>query len=276
MPAALVVQSRWAMTQFVLRDDDANATTPAARLERAYAPLLDAGFTLDLSVIPDVALDTLAPDGARERFLCDAPSHGRRTARLEPRHEIAQWIRRHPTQLVPLVHGLTHSRVREGTEFGALSAVEAGDRMDRGRAILESALGTRVEGFVAPWDAMSRGAITAAVSRFRVLSTSWLDRTKLAPKHWPAHYAERLRRRETLELDRCRVLRHRGGLIGPSLDPSLVSATLDRLSSGADVCVVVLHHWMFWEDEAPHPVVRALAKALARRRVASMTSPIAA
>lgn len=264
------------MTQFVLRDDDANATTPPARLERAYAPLLDAGFAINLSVIPDVALDTLAPDGARERFLCAPREPHQPRITLTSKHELSQWIRRNPTQLVPLVHGLTHGRVREGTEFGALSAVEAGERMDRGKSILEAALGAPVEGFVAPWDAMSRGAVTAALSRFRVLSTSWLDRTKLAPKHWPAHYAERLRRRETLELDRCRVLRHRGGPIGPSLDPSLVSSTLDRLSSGADVCVVVLHHWMFWESDAPHPVVRALAKALAQRRVAPMTSPIAA
>jgi hypothetical protein len=257
------------MTQFVLRDDDANATTPPARLERAYAPLLDAGFTINLSVIPDVALDTLAPDGARERFLCDHPA-SRQTVRLEYRHEISQWIREHSGQIAPLVHGLTHARVRSNTEFGALSRDEAGARMDRGRSILEAALGTRVDGFVAPWDELSKGSIEAAVSRFRVLSTSWLDRSKLAPKHWPAHYAERLGKRETLELESCRVLRHRGGPIGPSLDPSLVRATIDRLSSRAEVCVIVLHHWMFWTDDAPHPVVRALARALAGRQVCAM------
>ncbi len=57
------------MTLFLVRDDDANATTRPERPERVYAPLLDAQIPLNFAVIPEVALDTRTPDGTREHFL---------------------------------------------------------------------------------------------------------------------------------------------------------------------------------------------------------------
>jgi hypothetical protein len=261
------VQCSADMTLYLLRDDDANATTDPLRIERAYAPLLDRGFALNLSVIPEVALDTRAPDGVRERFLSRDFEDCDRVLALKGEDAMARWIKAHRGQVEALVHGLSHRRVRGETEFGALDERSAGARMDRGRALLEAALAEKMTGFVAPWDAMSSGAILAAVTRFRVLSTSWLDRRRLPLRWWPAHYAERMTRSETLRLGNAWVLRHRGGPIRAELDPSDVGRVVDSLAHRAEVCVIVLHHWMFWERSEPHPVIRALANALVGKRV---------
>ncbi|MFO0559600.1 MAG: DUF2334 domain-containing protein [Polyangiales bacterium] len=255
------------MTLYLLRDDDANATTDPQRIERAYAPLLERGFALNLSVIPEVALDTRAPDGVRERFLSEDSEDCDRVIALKGENAMAKWIKAHRGQVEALVHGLSHRRVRGGTEFGSLDERSAGTRMDRGRALLEAALAEKMTGFVAPWDAMSSGSIRAAVSRFRVLSTSWLDRGRLPLRWWPAHYAERVTRCESLRLGDAWVLRHRGGPIGAELNPSDVERVVDSLAHRAEVCVIVLHHWMFWGRSEPHPVIRALASALEGKRV---------
>lgn len=264
------------MTVFLLRDDDANATTDPSRLARTYAPLLDAGLTMNLSVIPEVALDTRAPDGVRERFLSESWSDEDKLVTLRADAPIACWLRANRSQLEPMVHGLTHQRVRGETEFGSLSEREADLRMERGKMLLEAAMSASVAGFVAPWDALSSGAIRAATRRFRVLSTSWLDRSRLPMRWWGAHYLERVRRSETLRLGDAWVLRHRGGPVGAALDPAAVSSVVDRLAHRAELCVIVLHHWMFWDRSEPHPVLRALARALAGRTVLRVSDAVSA
>lgn len=259
------------MATFFLRDDDANATTDPARLERAYAPLLDAGLPLTFSVIPRVGLDTLAPDGQPERFLPPHLAGQRGEVALCSSSPLAGWLRASRGQCQAAQHGLDHRRVRGGTEFGALSRSEAAARIEEGRSLLAGALGARPLGFVAPWDALSAGALEAAVERFPLVSTSWLDRGRLPPRWWPAHAVERLWRSERLRLGGSLVLRHRGGPVGGSLPPDQVASRLDDLGRGAEVAVVVLHHWMFWGSDEPHPVVRALGRALRGRRVASLS-----
>jgi Uncharacterized protein conserved in bacteria (DUF2334) len=254
------------MTTWLLRDDDPNATTDPARLERTYAPLFDAGCAINFSVIPEVALDTRAPDGVRERFVDEGAPDTHQTVTLTHEHEMARWLRTHDGSVDVFQHGLTHERVRGDTEFGALTDDEAAARMDRGHAVLSSALGRPPSGFVAPWDALSRGSITAALQRFPVVSTGWVDRHKLPLRAWPAHVAERLRRSEKVVTGGRVILRHRGGPIGASLPPIAVSRTLDRLAHDAEITVVVLHHWMFWERTEPHPVVVELARCLRGQR----------
>jgi peptidoglycan/xylan/chitin deacetylase (PgdA/CDA1 family) len=255
------------MTLFLLRDDDTNATTDPDRLERAYAPLLDAGLPITFSVIPRVALDTQAPDGLPERYLPPSLAGVRREVPLTAFSPWAQWLRAHGEQCSVAQHGLDHRRVRGGTELGSLTYREAEARVRLGRDILHDALGTDPTAFVAPWDALSPEALEVVVERFPVVSTSWLGPRRLPLRWWPAHVAERLSRSEVVPLGQSIVLRHRGGLVGPHTDPADVAGILDRLSIGAEVTVVVLHHWMFWDRPDPHPVVTALARALRGRPV---------
>ncbi len=262
------------MTLFFLRDDDANATTDPDRLECAFKPLFEVGCKVNLSVIPEVALDTLAPDGNREQFIGADHAPSSAHIRMNREHAMARWIRQNRSMVEPLVHGLTHRRLRNNTEFGALTRHEAVQRMQRGKAILDEALDTTCSGFVAPWDALSRGSVEAAASTFELLSTSWLHRSQLPIKHWPAHYIERIQRAEILRIQRSVVLRHRGGLLQPELAPSEVPRALARLAKGVEICVIVLHHWMFWANREPHPVIRALADALGHQRTVTASELI--
>jgi hypothetical protein len=254
------------MTLVLLRDDDANATTDPAMLARTYAPLLDAGLPITFSVIPRVSLSVLAPDGQRERFI--DPSIPTSSVEMPLLHgsPLAAWLRRHRDVARVAQHGLSHARVWGQTEFGSLSAEEASARLREGSDLLRDALGSRPRAFVAPWDAISAGSLSAALGLFPLISTGWVDLRKLAIRFWSHHLSERLRKSEVLQLDRTLVLRHRGGRLHGQTDPSEVPEQLRQLTTGADVAVVVLHHWMFQGPEV-HPAVVALAAALREHRV---------
>jgi len=260
------------MTIFLLRDDDANATTRPERLARAYAPLLDAGIPICFSVIPEVALDTRAPDGARERFLDEESPDCDAHMPLRADTPLARWLREGRGLLHVLQHGTTHRRIRGGTEFGALSRSEAAARF----ASLAAALGRAPRGFVAPWDALSRASILEASARFDLVSTGWVDRRLLPPTAWVAHVVERLQRRESLRVGRSWIVRHRGGKLSGATAPADVPQIVEALGRGVDVAVIVLHHWMFWDGDGPHPAITALAKALRGRRVGGVEDAIAA
>ena len=257
----------------LLRDDDPNATTRPERLARAYAPLLDAGYPINFAVVPEVALDTLAPDGRRERFIDEDAPHSSDTAPLLPNSDLAVWIKANASQIDVFQHGHTHRRGVDGTEFGCLSRDGAARAIEQGATVLERALGRRPVGFVPPWDVPSRGAVQAAASAFPLISCCWVSRARLPYSAWPAHVIERATRREAIRIGDSWLLRHRNG-INATLDPAAVPATVEALTRGAEVGVIVLHHWMFWGGSEPHPVIVALARALRGRRLATVRQAV--
>jgi peptidoglycan/xylan/chitin deacetylase (PgdA/CDA1 family) len=263
------------MTIFLIRDDDPNATTDPERLERTYAPLLDAGLKIAFSVIPRVALDTKDPAGERERFIDRAWRDAPDEVMLTHGAPLSAWLRAHAGEVDVMMHGLSHRRVRGGTELGALTREEADARFVQGRDILRTALGHAPAGIVAPWDAYSRGSLLAATDHFSLVSTSYVDRVRLPPEAWPAHVMERITRRETLRVNGSWVVRHRGGRFDGRTNPGVVPGVLAELAKDAEVAVIVLHHWMFWDGPSPHPVVVALANALRRERVHGVADVVA-
>lgn len=271
------------MSTFLLRDDDANATTDPEVLARVYAPLLDAGHRLAFATIPEVALDTLAPDGRREAFLSPAWPASAAHARMHRDTPLAVWLRAHAHEVDVLQHGLSHARVRAGTELGALGLEEARARIDLGKRILTGALDDVPAGFVAPWDKLSRDAMDAAMRAYDFVSTSWVAPGALPRRALLAHVRERLAGSMVLRAGRCLIARHRGGFLGAQTRPEDVPALL-RVASQAPrggavaLTVVNLHHWMFFGDAArpePHPVVRALARALPAGSCARVADVIA-
>jgi hypothetical protein len=265
------------MTIFLVRDDDPNATTDPRRLARAYAPLLDAGIPISFSVIPRVRLDTRAPDGTRERFLCpSSPDCGDERA-LDVDTPIVTWLRSHEADVDVFCHGLTHERVRRGTEYGALTRAEARGRIGEARSIFMRSLGRMPLGFVPPWDALSVGAIRATTEAFALVSTGWVSCAGLPWTAWPAHVIERRTRREVLRLgNHARLARHRGGKISGDTRPEDVASIVDALGHRAELAVIVLHHWMFWDHGSDHPVLRALANALRAKRVVDVRGAVRA
>jgi hypothetical protein len=262
------------MTIFLVRDDDPNATTDPARLARAYAPLLDAGIPVSFSVIPRVRLDTRAPDGTRERFLDEGSPDCAEERPLTRETPIIQWLRAHEGEVDVFCHGLSHQRIRGNTEFGSLTRSEATSRIDLAQSIFVRSLGRAPRAFVPPWDALSKGALAAANDAFALVSTGWVSRAHLPVSAWGAHVVERALRREALPVRRSWVVRHRGGKIAGDTRPEDVPHLVDAMAERADVAVIVLHHWMFWDHGSDHPVVRALAKTLAAKRTATVAGVI--
>lgn len=263
------------MSLFLVRDDDANATTNPALLERTYAPLFDEGMPVCFATIPRVALDTRDPDGLREGFLDPSSPDCSETRVLERETPLAAWLRAHQPYADVLVHGLTHARVSDGTELGALGATEARDRIDRARRIATDALGRTPLGFVAPWDALSRQALVAATNAFDLVSTGFVDRRRLPPSDWVAHARERFTRSGALRVGHGWVLRHAGCRIGPRTDPADVPAIVARLCERARIAVIVLHHWQFPKAaHEPPPSLCALAQALQEHRVIGVREAI--
>jgi len=70
------------MRYVIIRDDDTNALTPVACLERLYRPFLDRGLPVNLAVIPDVATDTRMSNGLPEGFLMERNSDGQINSQL--------------------------------------------------------------------------------------------------------------------------------------------------------------------------------------------------
>jgi hypothetical protein len=256
----------------VLRDDDANATTNPERLERTYAPLLECGIPINFAVIPRASLNVKDPSGNAEGFLDVVPDGAESCVELTPESPLAAWFRSHEDIAEPLLHGLTHERYRDGTEFGALTGEEAADRIREGREILTRAFGRAPTGFVAPWDTLSRDALVAAVRALDVVSTGWVSPARLPFSAWPAHFMERARKSAVIPVDRGWVLRHAGCRIIGDTPPDAVEGIVNELSRQPRVTVIVLHHWHFWESEDPSPVVEALARSLAGREVVTLSS----
>jgi hypothetical protein len=254
------------MTLVLLRDDDANATTDPAILARVYGPLLDEHLPVCFAVIPRVRLDTLDPDGRREGFLDPSTPSSADARPLLAGDPLAAWMRRHEADVDFFLHGLSHERVRADTELGALSRQEAAARLHEGRQILAAALDRVPLGFVAPWDAVSRGALQAVTAGFDLFSTGFVDRRRLPMSAWPAHARERVTRDGAVRVGRAWVLRHGGCRITGQTDPADVPGIVDTLCTGARVAVIVLHHWHFSGAEG-HPVIRALAAAMRGRRL---------
>ncbi|MBI5534529.1 MAG: DUF2334 domain-containing protein [Deltaproteobacteria bacterium] len=264
------------MTIVLVRDDDANATTRPERLEQVYAPLLDAHIPVNFAIIPEVGLDTRAPDGSRERFIDEEAPDSPDARPLTSESPLACWLRRHQGQVDVLVHGLSHRRRRNGTELGSLTFDEAVPLLTRAIELSTAALHRTPIGFVPPWDVMSNGSLRAASAWFDLVSLGWVDRTMLPVAAWPAHLLERMARREALRVGRAWVVRHRGGRIGPHTPPQHVEGILQTLTEGADICVVQMHHWMFWSEGEAHPVIRALADALRTRTTVDVRDAVRA
>ena len=187
-------------------------------------------------------------------------------AEIGPETALCSWLREHEEVADVFVHGLTHERVREGTELGALSRSEAEARLSEARRLVTTAIGRVPLGFVAPWDAVSRGALDAIVATFDLFSTGFVDRRRLPPRALLDHVRERIGRTGALRVGRSWVLRHGGCRITGGTREDEVAGIVNGLGRHARVTVIVLHHWHFGLGRQPPPPIRALASALRGRR----------
>ncbi|HLZ53626.1 MAG TPA: DUF2334 domain-containing protein, partial [Verrucomicrobiae bacterium] len=111
------------MHYVILRDDDTNAFTPVACLERLYRPFLQRGLPVNLAVVPDVRTDAASFDGRLEQFLFFKNGCVELTKPIGDNEELVHYLREQPGFHV-VQHGYDHS-------FLEFDSANAGDIRDR-------------------------------------------------------------------------------------------------------------------------------------------------
>src|SRR5580704_18425214 len=127
------------MRYVALRDDDSNALTPVAGLERLYRPFLDRGLPVNLAVIPEVRTDVRQTDGRFEGFLSVGHRTQSETMRMEENPELAAYLQANDGFHVAQ-HGCFHNHF----EFDQLDQPAAVRLVELGKQRLREA------GFAAP------------------------------------------------------------------------------------------------------------------------------
>lgn len=139
--------------QFAIRDDDCNAFTEVAELERAYAGL-PADVPVSFAVVPYHA-SLECPAVPEDRWDEDE----RRP--LGANEDLVEYLRSglEDGSCAVALHGYSHERFDGRPEF--VAGPDLSDRIERGRAHLEEALGHDVDVFVPPNNSLSRRGIRA-------------------------------------------------------------------------------------------------------------------
>lgn len=254
------------MRYVIIRDDDTNALTPVACLERLYRPFLDRGLPVNLATIPDVRTDVRLPDGRREGFL-PARATALATSETLPLAEnvdLTSYLHANPLYRI-VQHGCHHDRF----EF---------DRPDRGEIVRRIELGTQrlreagfgdVRAFVAPHDKISPVAYEELARRFRVISTGWFEWRRIPRRWWGRYLLKKLTGRPHWRVGATRLLSHPGCLLSYARPCETMLEGVRRAIARQKVTVLVTHWWEYFRegrtDERFVRVLHDVAEHLAAR-----------
>ncbi len=235
------------MRYIILRDDDTNALTPVASLEKLYRPWLERGLSVNLAAIPAVRTDAHRPDGRPEDFV--GGKGKARTAAWVPlgsNTELTDYLRGNPGYHV-VQHGYDHSLF----EFDRRDERQLVRRIDEGARLLAEAGFPRRQTFVAPYDKFSRAGLRAAARRFRVVSSGWFELRRLPLAWWPSYAWRKFSRRPHWRVGGTILLSHPGCLLS-CFRPRV--AMLDQINQAITrqrLTVLVTHWWEYFPGGRP-------------------------
>lgn len=254
------------MKYVIVRDDDANATTPPEQLERLYRPLLELGIPVSLAVIPEVRTDTQRGDGTLEWFV-QGPQAGAPGVRaIGESRALVDYLLANPGYHVAQ-HGLSHHTAGGRFEFELEDADAIAWRLERGARLLVEAGFPHPTTFVAPQDKLSPSSLRAVARKYRVLSCGWYERRRLPLSLWPGHALRKLTGRKHWTLGGAQMLVHPGCLLSRFRDPRTIPGAVKRAIAASELTVLVTHHWEYFPQgvaDAPfidllHQTARELA-----------------
>lgn len=265
------------MKYVLLRDDDTNATTPVAVLERLFGPFLERDLPVNLAVIPAVATHATDLAGRPEAFVWSprAGEHG--YLPIAGATELARYLRDERRYCV-VQHGLHHEIVDGHYELDRDDARDVAARLDRGKALLaEAGLGTP-SALVAPQDSVTRAAVREILGRYPIFSTGYFDLSRVPRRWWPWYlYTKKLRREPHWRTTSTRLLTHPGCMLSAKLDTTTMLAEIEREIDSRELTVVVSHWYEYFdaagqERTALVEVLHALAARLRSRRDVRVTT----
>lgn len=234
------------MHYVILRDDDTNALTPRACLERLYRPFLQNGLPVNLATIPDVRSDVRTPDRRLEGFITSGQPSTRLHVPLAENRELVDYIRAEPGYHV-VHHGCHHDYF----EFDSQNPDEVAQRLDRGVSRLREAGFEKTAAFVAPYDKISRAAYTEIAARFPVISTGWFEARRLPMGWWPAFAGKKLSGRPHWRVGNTALLSHPGCLLSCHRPYDKMFESVRRAVEGGSLTVLVTHWWEYFRDGDP-------------------------
>lgn len=233
-----------------LRDDDTSFFTDPDRLDAVYHDVWDQ-LPVTLAVVPRAA-------GFQDKAIPDKYWKAERTLPLEENSGLVTRLREHLAagRVTIAQHGYTHEDFPGGYEFQAAPDLE--HRLAQGRAYLEMLLGTHIEIFVPPHNALSKRGLAAVSAAglnllgsflsFRPSMRAWDART---PANWwrVRRYRASMGRGKSDRLIYPHVLRYGGhaefgchSLIPGTTVEQLVEGFDEARRAGGHFCVAT-HYW---------------------------------
>jgi hypothetical protein len=246
------------MRHVLIRDDDTNALTPPAWLERLYRPFLDRGLPVNIAAVPEVATDARTPDGATEGFLVGARRGTPGRVPIAEGRDLVDYLRRNPGFHVAQ-HGLCH----ETFEFDRHDPQEIVRRLERGARLLQDAGLPAPCAFVPPHDKLSRASFREVVRRYDVVSVGWFERGRMPVAAWPQYALARARHRPHWRHRRATLLSHPGCLLSRFRDVGSILGEIQRVVARQQVTVLVTHWWEYFPDGRPDEVFTGVLHELA-------------
>jgi hypothetical protein len=252
------------MRYVILRDDDTNALTPVAWLERLYRPFLDRGLPVNLATIPNVGTTLTLPDGKPEGLLVAKQGAQPPNLPIGRNPELVSYLLANPLFTI-VQHGFDHHYF----EFDRTDASDIARRLDEGTRLLLEAGFARPQSFVAPYDKLSRASLVEVARRFRVLSTGWFELRRLPYAWWPGYFRKKAFKTPHWQIGQTRLLTHPGCLLSYHRPYPAMLESIRRSIESRSVTVLVTHWWEYYRenrpDEAFIEILHETAEFLAHR-----------
>lgn len=253
------------MRYVIIRDDDTNALTPPSCLERLYRPFLDRGMPVNLATIPEVAVDTILPDGKPEGFLAYRNGTKSPTLPISANPKLVAYLRENKGYEI-VQHGLHHAYL----EFDRVCPRTAARWLEDGTDILIDAGFPRPKTFVAPYDKFSRGALQQTARRFRIVSSGWFELARVPHNWWPQYAWKKLRATPHWRIGQTLLLSHPGCLLSCFRPAKSILNSIREQISQRQLTVLVTHWWEYFREQKPDDafiaVLHETAQYLAENR----------
>lgn len=256
------------MTKYVvIRDDDICLFTRPEMLEIIYKPLLDAGKSVALSVVP--AIGGGQPAGALNgqfwrQFQLDyspcLPPNKRAEASISPLTPDCEIVRylcaRREYEIVQ--HGYNHL-ISDGIREGLLTDERLIiDKVKASRTLIKKCFGRECEFFVAPWDQVSTETIMILKRYFKGISlyrigqrhvSSWPRKIQAAGRRFLSDQVRAPFFRDGDFL----LLEYPGPILSMFNDYHTMKERVIDFLTNHDILVLVNHYWeYFWDWDAPN------------------------